>query len=138
MNTFPFSGIFQYKLYYRFFKGLKIFQPLNFIKYNKAEAIDLLEKEYGWINYGHKHYESRFTKFFEGYWLKKFGYDKRRAHYSSLILTQQMIREDALEKLSTNPYDELTLTNEIDYICSKLDISKEELKTLMDGKNKTF
>ena len=49
-----------------------------------------------------------------------------------------MIREDALEKLSTNPYDELTLTNEIDYICSKLDISKEELKILMDGKNKTF
>ena len=139
LKTFPFSDIFQYKLYYRFFKGLKIFQPLNFMKYNKAEAIEILEKEYGWINYGHKHYESRFTKFFEGYWLKKkFGYDKRRAHYSSLILTNQMKRDDAIEKLDTNPYDEITLRNEIDYICSKLNISKDELDKLMNGKNKTF
>ena len=109
------------------------------MKYNKAEAIEILEKEYGWINYGHKHYESRFTKFFEGYWLKKkFGYDKRRAHYSSLILTNQMKRDDAIEKLDTNPYDEITLRNEIDYICSKLNISKDELDKLMNGKNKTF
>ena len=139
LKTFPFSDIFKYKLYYRFFKGLKIFQPLNFIKYNKNEAIELLEREYGWINYGHKHYESRFTKFFEGYWLKKkFGYDKRRAHFSSLILTSQMERMDAIDRLKLDPYDDKTINNEIDYICNKLNITQEELDLLMRGKNKTF
>lgn len=139
LKTFPFSDIFKYKLYYRFFKGLKTIQPLNFVNYNKNQAINILEKEYGWTNYGHKHYESRFTKFFEGYWLKKkFGYDKRRAHFSSLILTNQMKRKDALDELKSNAYDENTINNEINYICSKLNITLNELNTLMEGKNKTF
>ena len=64
------------------------------IKYIKSEAIDLLQRKFDWKEYSHKHYESRFTKFYEGYWLlNKFGYDKRKAHYSSLILTDQMTRE---------------------------------------------
>jgi N-acetyl sugar amidotransferase len=139
LNTFPFSDIFQYKLYYRFFKGLKVYQPLNFSNYNKNEAIHLLEKEYGWINYSHKHYESRFTKFFEGYWLrKKFGYDKRRPHFSSLILTNQMSRAEAIHKLKSDPYDKDVIRNEINYICSKLDIPPKDLNLLMQGKNKTF
>ena len=61
----------------------------------------LLEDKYNFIPYAHKHYESRFTRFFEGYWLpNKFGYQKRRAHFSSLILTDQMTREEALERIS--------------------------------------
>ena len=69
-------------------------QPLNFIEYNKEKSMELLKNKYGWIKYDHKHYESRFTKFYEGYWLlKKFGYDKRKAHFSSLILTGQMTRK---------------------------------------------
>ena len=139
LKSFPFSDIFKYKIYYRFFKGLKVVQPLNYLNYNKSKSMQILEKEYGWLKYSHKHYESRFTKFFEGYWLKKkFGYDKRRAHLSSLILTKQIDREDAIIKLNTEPYDDKTIYNEIDYVCKKLEISTEELNILMEGENKNF
>ena len=69
---FPTADIFKYKIYYRFFKGMKVIQPLNFVKYIKSEAVDLLEKRFDWKQYSHKHYESRFTKFYEGFCTKKF------------------------------------------------------------------
>ena len=69
-----------------------------------------LADRFGWQPYEHKHYESRFTRFYEGYWLPtRFGYDKRRAHFSSLILTKQMTREEALDRLSRPAYDETTI-----------------------------
>ena len=135
---FPTADIFKYKLYYRYFKNMKVIQPLNYIKYIKSDAIDFLEKKFGWEKYSHKHYESRFTKFYEGYWLiNKFGYDKRKAHYSSLILTNQMSRDEALNKLSTPPYTE-EVEDDFEYIANKLEISVADLKLIMSGKNKSF
>ncbi len=138
LDKFPTADIFKYKFYYRFVKSIKVIQPLNLVKYIKSEAIDLLQRKFDWKEYSHKHYESRFTKFYEGYWLlNKFGYDKRKAHYSSLILTKQMTREDALEKISVAPYTE-EIEDDFEYVANKLEISVMELKNLMNGENKSF
>ena len=82
-------------------KGVRVVKPLNYVPYIKEDAMQLLVDRFGWQRYAHKHYESRFTRFYEGYWLPtKFGYDKRRAHFSSLILTRQMTRDEALQKIA--------------------------------------
>jgi hypothetical protein len=98
----------------------------------------LIDK-FGWQRYDYKHYESRFTRFYEGYWLpKKFGYDKHRAHFSSLILTNQMTREKALELIAKPAYDEKTIMQDFEYIAKKLDLTVPELKKLMEGENKSY
>ena len=98
-----------------------------------------MKKEFDWQPYKEKHYESRFTKFYEGYWmLEKFGYDIRKAHYSSLILTNQMSREEAIEKLKEKPYSNEEIENEFRFIAEKLDFEVDELKELFRGKNKSF
>ncbi len=98
-----------------------------------------LADKFGWQRYAHKHYESRFTRFYEGYWLPtKFGYDKRRAHFSSLILTNQMSREEALKELSKKAYDEETIQQDFEYVARKLGVAHEELKELMDGENRSY
>ena len=97
--------------------------------YIKADAIALLEKEYGWKPYPQKHFESRFTKFYEGYWLtERFGFDTRKVQYSSLILTGQMTRAEALEKLKKPAYDPATIDDEFNYIATKLGITPNELR----------
>ena len=138
LNKFPTADIFKYKIYYRYFKNMKVIQPLNYIKYIKSDAIDLLEKKFNWEQYSHKHYESRFTKFYEGFWLiNKFGYDKRKAHYSSLILTNQMTRDDALKKLSLPPYTD-EIDDDFEYVANKLEISVDDLKLFLTENNKSF
>jgi len=139
LNNFPLTDIFTYKLYYRYIKGVRVVKPLNCVPYIKEEALDELVERFGWQRYGHKHYESRFTKFYEAYWLPtRFGYDKRRAHFSSLILTEQMTRAAALEKISQPAYDKETIHQEFEYIATKLDLSIEELQGLLDGPKKTY
>lgn len=139
LKSFPLSDIFTYKLYYRYIKGVTVWRPLNCVPYIKDEAMKLLTDKFGWQKYAHKHYESRFTRFYEGYWLPtKFGYDKRRAHFSSLILTQQMTRDQALETIAQTAYDEETIAEEFEYIATKLDISVDELRTLHQGRNMSW
>ena len=88
-------------LYYRFVKGIQIINLLDFYEYRRKESVKLLEREYGYRNYGNKHCESHFTKWFQNWYLpRKFGLDKRRPHYSSMILSGQMTREEALRKLN--------------------------------------
>lgn len=129
MQTYPFSSIFRHKIYLRYFKGVKVIKPLNYMPYVKAEALKLLEKEYGWKPYPQKHFESRFTKFYEGYWLpERFGFDTRRVQYSSLILTEQMTRDEALEKLKKPAYDPDTIDDEFNYIATKLGLTSSELR----------
>jgi N-acetyl sugar amidotransferase len=130
MATYPFSSIFYHKLYLRYFRGVKVFKPLNYLPYIKAKAIDELEQIYGWKPYPQKHFESRFTRFFEGYWLPtRFGYDMRRNQFSSLILTGQMTREEALAQLEQSPLDPATVEQEFNYIATKLGISVDELRS---------
>lgn len=87
-------------LWYRFVKGITIVQPLDFYEYNREEAKRELEKEYGWKDYGEKHGESIYTRWFQNFYLpKKFNLDKRRPHLSSMINSGQITRAQALEEL---------------------------------------
>ena len=139
LKNFPTADIFKFKLYYRFFKGVRVVKPLDHIPYIKKEAINELTEKFGWQTYPYKHYESRFTRFYEGYWLpQKFGYNKHRAHFSSLILTGQMSREEAIKKIAKPAYDKDMIAHDFEYIAKKLDISTLELKELMKGENKTY
>jgi len=139
LEKFPLCDIFKYKIFYRYFKGIKVIQPLNEIEFNKEKSIELLQNKYGWIKYENKHYESRFTKFYEGFWLlKKFGFDKRKAHLSSLILTNQIERDEALKILSYDPINEIDAKNEFNFVCKKLEITENELNNIMNSQNKMF
>lgn len=137
--NFPLTNILRHKVYLRYLKGIKVVAPLNFVPYVKEEAMQLLINKFGWQRYAQKHFESRFTKFYEGYWLpKKFGFDTRKVQYSSLILTKQMNREEALEKLSKASYDEETIAQDFEYVATKLGISIKELEGYMNAPNKTY
>ncbi len=139
LTTFPLADIFKFKIYYRFVKGLRVVKPLNFVPYIKEDAMQELVDRFGWQKYAHKHYESRFTRFYEGYWLPtKFGYDKRRAHFSSLIVTGQIAREDALKKIAIPAYDEATIAQDFEYVANKLGLTVAELQALKDGPNKSY
>lgn len=130
MNTYPWSSVFYHKIYLRYFKKIEVVRPLNLMPYNKKLAMEILRDNYDWLPYPQKHFESRFTKFYEGYWLPtRFGYDTRRVQFSSLILTDQMNRLDALNELKKPPFDESTISDEIQFIANKLDITVEELKS---------
>lgn len=136
---YPLSSIWFHKIYLRFLKGVKVIKPLNYVPYNRANAIATLSTEYGWKSYPRKHDESRFTKFYEGYWLPtKFGFDTRRVQFSSLILTEQMTREEALIELAKPSYDEATIDQDFEYIANKLDLTVSELKTIMNLPNKSY
>lgn len=139
LKGLPMCGMFRHRLYYRYFKGMQNIRPLNSIPYVKKDVMAFLTEEFGWQPYENKHYESIFTRFYEGYWLpEKFGYDKRKAHFSSLINTGQMTREEALDKLSHPPYDEAVAMEDMQYIVDKLGISKKEFLELMAQPNKTY
>lgn len=139
LKTYPFSGVLRHKIYLRYIRGVRVVKPLNNVPYIKAEAMKMLEKEYGWQPYPQKHFESRFTKFYEGYWLpRKFGYDTRKVQYSSLILTGQMTRAEALEKLSKPAISDEDARPEFEYIATKLGISVEELRGYFNSPNKSY
>ncbi len=130
LKTFPISSIFYHKLYLRYIKRIKVVKPLNFMKYDKSEAQKELNALYGWESFNQKHFESRFTRFYEGYWLpSRFGFDTRRVQFSSLILTGQMTRDKAIEELKKLPYDINTIDDDFKFVANKLDISEDELRT---------
>jgi N-acetyl sugar amidotransferase len=129
MDTYPFSSVLKHKFYLRYVRGVKVVKLLNYRPYVKSEALELLKREYEWKPYPQKHFESRFTRFYEGYWLpKRFGFDTRKVQYSSLILTGQMTRDEALHKLESPAYDPATIDHEFDYIATKLGIQPDELR----------
>jgi N-acetyl sugar amidotransferase len=137
--TYPLTSILKHKVWLRYFRRIQVIRPLNYVPYPKAEAMRLLEEKFGWQPYPQKHFESRFTKFYEGYWLpKKFGYDTRRVQYSSLIVTKQMTREEALERLRKPPYDEATIGRDMEYVATKLGISLGELQGYFVAPNKSY
>jgi N-acetyl sugar amidotransferase len=139
LKNFPFSNILRHKVYLRYLRGIRVVTPLNYVPYVKADAVRLLTEKFGWQTYPQKHFESRFTRFYEAYWLpKKFGYDTRRVQFSSLILTGQMTREQALQRLATPAYDEETIGRDFAYVATKLGISVDELQSYLDAANKTY
>lgn len=139
LTTFPIKDILVYKIFYQKILGMKVHYPLNHVPYVKKDAEDELERLFGWQRFQHKHHESRFTRFYEDYWMpRKFGYHKRRAHFSSLIMTGQMTREAALERISRPEMDEHFLQQEFEYVAHKLDLTVPELQAIFDAPNKTF
>lgn len=139
LTNFPLTSILRHKVYLHYWKRIRVVTPLNYMPYVKREAMELLEREFGWQPYPQKHFESRFTRFYESYWLPvKFGYDTRRVQFSSLILTKQMTREEALERLATPAYDPETIEHDFEFVATKLGISVEELRGYLNAPNKSY
>lgn len=139
MKTYPMTNVFYRKFWMKYIKGIKFVQLLTYFPYSKDEAKEMLQKEYGWNPYPQKHFESRFTRFFESYWLpERFGYDPRRVQFSSLILAGQMTREEALEELKKKPYDSEKIKDDFKYVATKLGISVEELQNYYDMPQKFY
>lgn len=139
MKSYPFSPVLKHKFYLRYIKGVQVVKPLNYLPYHKESALKLLAETYGWKPYPQKHFESRFTKFYEGYWLpNRFGFDTRRVQYSSLILTEQMTRDEALIALEKPAYNPETIEDEFNYIATKLGIRSEQLQEYFNAPQKFF
>jgi N-acetyl sugar amidotransferase len=137
--NFPVTSILRHKIFLPYVKGIRVVRPLNHLPYVKEDAVKLLSERFGWQPYPQKHFESRFTRFYEGFWLpKKFGFDTRKVQFSSLIVTGQMTREEALEKLKLPPFDEATVSQEFEYVATKLGISVVELQGYLDAPNKSY
>lgn len=139
LKTYPFSSVLFHKVYLRHIRGVQVVKPLNYLPYTKEHAIKVLSETYGWRPYPQKHFESRFTRFFEAYWLPtRFGYDTRRVQYSSLIQTGQTTREEAIKKLEQPAYDPATIDEDFEYIATKLGITVEELRHYHTMPKKTY
>lgn len=139
MKTYPLTSVFYRKFWMKYIKRIKFVQLLTYFPYSKDGAKELLQKEYGWNPYPQKHFESRFTRFFESYWLpERFDYDPRIVQFSSLILANQMTREEALEELKKKPYDPEKIKDDFKYVATKLGISVEELQGYFDMPQKFY
>jgi N-acetyl sugar amidotransferase len=139
LASFPLTTIIRHKLWLPYAKGIQVVRPLNYMNYNKAAAMQCLVEKFGWQPYPQKHFESRFTRFYEGYWLPtKFGFDTRKVQLSSLIVTGQITREAALEILKNPALDDITVRQEFEYVANKLEISIDELRGYLVGPNRTY
>jgi len=139
LKNYKLIGYFEYYFYYPFIKKMRVIRPLNYMPYNRHEAIQELKEKIGWKDYGRKHGESRFTKFFQNYYLPlRFGYDKRRPHYSSLIVSGQLTREEAVKELDIPLYDERELREDKEYFVKKLGLTNVEFEELLHLKKHSF
>lgn len=139
ISAFPLVDILTYKIWYQNVLGMKVHHPLNLVRYIKEEAEDELAGLFGWMRFQHKHHESRFTRFYEDFWLpRRFGFDKRRAHFSSLIMTGQMTRDQGLERISRQEMSETFLNNEFEYVARKLDLRIDELTSFFNMPKKFY
>lgn len=132
-------SMLRYFLYYPYIKRQKVQRLLDFIDYNKAEAVEVLKNTIGFKEYNTKHGESRFTRFFQNYYLpQKFNMDKRRPHLSSIIMSGQLTKEQAQIKLAEPLYDDSELQEDINYIAKKLSISRNELEALVLSPGRSY
>lgn len=139
LKSFPLVDIMIYKIWYQRVLGMQVVKPLNLVPYIKADAEAELERRFGWQRFQHKHHESRFTRFYEDFWMpRKFGYEKRRAHFSSLIMTGQLTREAALDRISRPELDDHFMKQEFEFVANKLDMTVDELQAIFEGENKTY
>lgn len=133
IKNYTFTSGFKHKFWIPYILGVKTLKPLNYVEFTKTEMIDTLVKEYGYQPYGQKHFEDLLTKFLEGYWMpKRFGHDIRRAQLSSLVVTGQMSREEALKILEQPPVTEEEGQEMFKEVARRLEISEKELQQLFD------
>ena len=139
LDNFPLTSILWYRVWLPYVRGIRVLRPLNAMPYVKQQAMELLETQFGWQPYPQKHFESRFTRFYESYWLpERFGFDVRKVQYSSLILTGQMTRDEALEALLKPSYEAKEIEREAVFIANKLEITVEELNSYLTLPKKTY
>jgi N-acetyl sugar amidotransferase len=128
LRKYPLMSIYKF-FYFKVIKKIKTIKLLNYIPYNKKEAQSIIKQQLDWIDYGGKHHESVFTKFFQSYYLpRKFNYDKEIAHLSSLVVSGQITREVALERLVIVQSKATDFTYEIGYVAKKIGITSKELE----------
>lgn len=133
LKTYPLMGLVKRNLWYPEVRRIKTADLLNYMPYLATEAKAEITAELGWRDYGGKHYESVFTRYFQGYYLPtKFGYDKRLAHYSSLILSGQMTRDEALALMETSNYPDDLRRQDHEFIAKKLGLTVAELDAIYD------
>lgn len=131
LKTFPFMDA-KVKRYYQRVVGIKSVSLLNFVDYNKKKVKELIQNELGWRDYGGKHYESVWTRFYQGYILPtKFNIDKRKAHLSDLIFGGQLTKPEALAELEKDIYDPRQFSIDYDFVLKKFGFSTEEFEALM-------
>ena len=139
LREYPTIGFFQQYIWYPYVRGIKTVKPLNYLPYNKFEAKKTIMRELDWRDYGGKHYESVFTRFFQGYYLPvKFGYDKRRAHLSSLINAGQLTRQAAMDELAHPTYDPQLQADDKAFVAKKIGVSVAELDEIFQRPNKDY
>ena len=133
LRTMPLIGLPTY-LYSVLLRGVRQIPFLNYFEYNKREAKDMLAREIGWRDYGGKHFESVWTRFFQGYYLPvKFGFDKRRAHLSTLICSAQMTREEALGEMEKPVYLPDLLRQDMQFVMKKFALDQTEFDAFMNA-----
>lgn len=133
IKNYTFTNGFKHKFWIPYVLGVKTIKPLNLVPITKEKMIQTLSEEYGYVPYGQKHFEDLLTKFLEGWWTPtRFGHDIRRAQLSSLVVTGQMTREEALEILSKPPITENESKALFTEVAKRLEISEEELMALHD------
>lgn len=139
LNDLYLVDILKSKIWYEKILGMKKIYPLNLVNYIKEEAEIELKNRFGWQPFLHKHHESRFTRFYEDYWLpRRFGFEKRRAHFSSLIMTKQMSRDEAIKRISKPEMSEQFLLQEFEFVAHKLDLSIDEFRSFFNLPKKYY
>lgn len=138
LKNYPHITLAKY-LYYTFVKGIQMVSILNYVDYNKEQAMQTLQNELGWKYYGGKHYESIYTRFYQGYVLpEKFNIDKRKAHLSALIFSGQLTKEEALNELKKPIYPGDLLSQDMQFLQKKLGLSESQFAEIMALPPKTF
>ncbi len=133
LRQYPTISFWQHYFYYPIIKGIRQVRLLNYLNYNKARAMEELKERCGWEDYGSKHHEAVSTRFFQCYYLPtKFGIDKRKAHLSSLILSGQMSREEALEELIKPPCSAAQIDDDKRHMAQKLEVSLDEWDAILN------
>ena len=138
LKTYPSLSTFDY-VDFLLLRGIRWVPILNYIQYVKKDAKQFLIDEFEWRDYGGKHYESIFTRFFHAYYLPvKFGYDLRKSYLSALVCSGQMSREEALLELETPPISNELFIQDRDYVIKKLGLTESEFEQIIKNPNKTF
>jgi N-acetyl sugar amidotransferase len=138
LKKYPHFGFLQL-FYTTFVKRVRIVSILNYLDYDKAAALDTLSRELDWTNYGGKHFESIYTRYYQGHVLpRKFGIDKRRGHLSDLINSGQLTRDEALALMHQTDYPEELRRRDEELVLKKLSLSPEEFRVIWESPRRTF
>lgn len=139
LSSYPTLSFWKRYVYYPFIRGIKVVRFLDYTPYNKEKAKKIISKELSWRDYGGKHYESIFTRFFQAQYLpEKFNFDKRKAHFSSLILSGQLSREQALTEMTKSLSSDSYYKEDKEFVAKKLGLNLDDFDKILGSKKKTY